>query len=432
MVHDSPDRLVVAFDDERVVANAGILLAVTLGQRLGLEALVEEIVDLGGRPGAARPGRKVLSLVHAMLLGADSIDDCDVLRAGRTEAVLGHQAMAPSTLGTFLRSFTFGHVRQLDQVLATALARAWAAGAGPSEERLVIDIDSFVGEVHGHAKQGAGYGYTGKLGYHPLMASRAETAEVLHVRQRKGQANTQRGALRFVQELIPRVRRAGASGEILVRGDSGFQNKKVCTYLEKQGCLFSIGVKMNPAVQARIAEIPDEDWQPVQDYPDSGVCELAESTLGADRLIVRRVHLLAQEDQGELFTYWRHHAFITNRSEAADLVDAEHRQHAVVELVIRDLKDQALAHFPSGHYSANSAWTVIACLAHNLSRWSALLGLTDPTPRTATTTRRRLFALPGRITRTARRSTMHLPARWPWQTDFIEALTRIRALPAPG
>src|SRR5271167_3693174 len=288
MVHDSPDRLAVDFDDENVVANAGLMLPVMLGQRLGLEGLVDETVDLGDRPGAARPGRKVLSLVHAMLLGADSIDDCNVLRAGRTEAVLRHQAMAPSTLGTFLRSFTFGHVRQLDRVLATALARAWSAGAGPGSGRLVIDIDSFVGEVHGHAKQGAGYGSTGQLGYHPLMASRSDTAEVLHVRQRKGQANTQRGALRFCQELIRRVRRAGASGEILLRGDSGFWNKKVCAYLREQGARFSIGVNMHPAVQARIAQIPDEDWQPVEDYPDTGVCELAETTLGQERLIVRR------------------------------------------------------------------------------------------------------------------------------------------------
>jgi hypothetical protein len=142
------------------------------------------------------------------------------------------------------------------------------------------------------------------------------------------------------------------------------------------------------------------------------------------------VHLHAQADQAELFTYWRHHAFITNRTESTDHVDAEQRQHAQVELVIRDLKDQALAHFPSGHYSANSAWTVIACLAHNLGRWTSQLGLSDPTPRAARTLRRRLFALPGRLTRTARRWTLHLPARWPWQADFIEALTRIRALPA--
>jgi hypothetical protein len=187
---------------------------------------------------------------------------------------------------------------------------------------------------------------------------------------------------------------------------------------------------MHKIVAAQIALIPDDAWQPVADYPDTGVCELAETTLGDDRLIVRRMHLHAQDDQTELFTYWRHFAFITNRTEPMHDVDAEHRQHAQVELVIRDLKDQALAHFPSGHYSANSAWTVIACLAHNLTRWTSLLGLSDPTPRAAHTLRRRLFALPGRLTRSARRQTLHLPARWPWQTDFIEALTRIRALPA--
>jgi len=430
MVHDLSDRSDVVFDDERVVVNAGIVLAVTLGRRLGLEALIDGAVRLGSRPGAARPGRKVLSLIHAMLLGADSIDDCDVLRAGRTEAVLGHRPMAPSTLGTFLRSFTFGHVRQLDRVLAQALGRAWAAGAGPGAGRLVIDLDSFVGEVHGHRKQGAGYGYTRQLGYHPLLATRSDTSEVLHVRQRKGAANTQRGALRFVEELLARVRRAGASGAILVRADSGFWNKRVTERLREQGCEYSIGVKLQRHVSDRIAQIGDEHWQPVEDYPDSGVCELAETTLGDQRLIVRRVHLHAQDDQTELFAYWRHHAFITNRSEPIHEVDTDHRAHAQVELVIRDLKDQALRHFPSGHYSANSAWTVIACLAHNLQRWTAQLGLTDPTPRAARTLRRRLFALPGRLTNTARRLTLHLPARWPWQHAFIEALTRIRALPA--
>ncbi|HYN90472.1 MAG TPA: IS1380 family transposase [Thermoleophilaceae bacterium] len=430
MVHDLSDRSEVVFDDERVVVNAGIVLAVALGRRLGIEALVDAAVKLGGRPGAARPGRKVLSLIHAMLLGADSIDDCDLLRAGRTAAVLGHRPMAPSTLGTFLRSFSFGHVRQLDRVLGQALGRAWRAGAGPGKGRLVIDIDSFVGEVHGHAKQGAGYGYTQKLGYHPLLATRADTSEVLHVRLRKGPANTQRGALRFVDELLARVRRAGAAGQILLRADSGFWNKQVTARLRERGCCYSIGVTLQRHVSERIAQIPEEAWQPVTDYPDTGVCELAETTLGEERLIVRRVHLHAQDHQTELFAYWRQHAFITNRDEPTHEVDREHRQHAQVELVIRDLKDQALAHFPSGHYSANSAWTVIACLAHNLGRWTNLLGLSDPTPRAAATLRRRLFALPGRLTRSARRWTLHLPARWPWQQDFIEALTRIRALPA--
>ena len=430
MVHDLSDRTDVVFDDERIVVNAGVMLAVTLGRRLGIEALVDRAVKLGGRPGACRPGRKVCSLVHSMLLGADSIDDCEVLRAGQTEAVLGHRAMAPSTLGTFLRSFSFGHVRQLDRVLGQALRRAWQAGAGPGKRRLVIDVDSFIGEVHGPAKQGAGYGYTGKLGYHPLLATRADTSEVLHVRQRKGQANTQRGALRFVEELLARVRRAGAGGQILLRADSGFQNKKITARLREQGCEYSIGASMQRHVTAKIAEIPDQDWQPVPDYPDSGVCELAETALGEDRLIVRRVHLHAQADQTELFTYWRHHAFITNRQEALHEVDQEHRAHAQVELVIRELKAQALAHFPSGDFSANSAWTVIACLAHNLGRWTNLLGLTDPTPRAAATLRRWLFSLPGRLTSSGRRLTLHLPARWPWRDAFIEALTRIRALPA--
>src|SRR5688572_14435674 len=430
MVHDRADRFEVAFDDERAVANAGLLLPVTLGRRLGLEALIDETVDLGDRPGASRPGRKVLSLAHAMLLGADCIDDCEILRTGRTETVLGHRAMAPSTLGTFLRSFSFGHVRQLDRVLAEALRRAWGAGAGPGDQRLVIDLDSFVGEVYGHGKQGAGYGYTHRLGYHPLLATRADSNEVLHIRLRKGQANTQRGALRFVDELLARVRRAGATGELLIRADSGFWNTKVIARLRAKRCRYSIGVTNHRIVSEAIARIPDDTWQPVADYPDTGICELAETTLGEDRLVVRRVHLHAQDDQTELFTYWRHFAFITNRTEPIDLVDSEHRQHAQVELVIRDLKDQALAHFPSGNYSANSAWTVIACLAHNLGRWTAQLGLSDPTPRAARTLRRRLFALPGRLTHSARRWTLHLPARWPWQTDFIEALTRIRALPA--
>jgi len=429
MVSHLSDRSDVVFDDERVVVNAGIVLAVTLGRRLGIEALVDATVKLGGRAGASRPGRKVLSLMHAMLLGADCIDDCDVLRSGRTAAVLGHRPMAPSTLGTFLRAFTFGHVRQLDRVLAVALKRAWQAGAGPGSERLVIDVDSFVGEVHGHAKQGAGYGYTRKLGYHPILATRADSSEVLHVRLRKGQANTQRGALRFVDELLARVRRAGATGTVLLRADSGFWNKTVIARLRAQDCEFSIGVTMHKIVTAQIAQIPDEAWQLVADYPDTGVCELAETTLGDERLIVRRVHLHAQEDQAQLFTYWRHHAFITNRTEEMHHVDAEHRQHAQVELVIRDLKAQALAHFPSGHYSANSAWTVIACLAHNLGRWTNVLGLPGVTQRTAATIRRRLFSLPGRLTRTARRWTLHLPARWPWAKDFTDALTRIRALP---
>ena len=374
-------------------------------------------------------GARCSRLIHAIAAGADSIDDTDVLRSGATEALLGHRAMAPSTLGTFLRAFTFGHVRQLDKVLDEALRRAWAMGAGPGAKRLVIDIDSFVGEVYGRLKQGASFGYTGVRGYHPLLATRAGTGEVLHVRTRKGAAGSGRGALRFCEELIARVRRAGAEGEILIRADSAFHSNKVIDYLEAKGCLYSIAVRRHKRIAERISAIPESAWQAVTDYPDSGVCELAETTYGGRRLIVRRAHLHAQENQTELFAYWRHFAFLTNREEDMHAVDAEHRRHAEVELAIRDLKDSALAHFPSGQFNANAAWTAIACLAHNMTRWVGQLGLEDETWRAARTIRRRLIALPGRLTRTARRFTLHLPARWPWQEVFIEALSKIRALP---
>lgn len=425
-----PDSVSVEFDDGRLVANAGLLLVATLSRRLGIEQMVDKMVNLGERAGASRPGRKVLTLIHAIAAGADSIDDADVLRAGATEALLGHKAMAPSTLGTFLRAFTFGHVRQLDRVLGETIKRAWAAGAGPGAKRLTIDIDSFLGEAKGALKQGASRGYTGVRGYHPLLATRAGSGEVLHVRARKGAASSGRGALRFCEELIARVRRAGAEGEILIRADAGFYSGKVIAYLEKVGCLYSIAVTQHKRMAERIAEIPGDAWRAVPDYPETGICELAETTYGGRRLIVRRVHLHAQEGQEELFAYWRHFAFLTNRTEDMHTVDAEHRDHAEVELAIRDLKDQALAHFPSGQFNANAAWTVVACLAHNLSRWVGQLGLEDETWRAARTIRRWLIALPGRLTRTARRFTLHLPARWPWRDAFAEALERIRALPA--
>jgi hypothetical protein len=210
------DGVEVVFDDERAVSDAGIALVATLVKRLGVEALAADLVRLRhDRPGAANAGRKVIALLFAMVLGADSIDDSDVLRAGRTRRLLGGWIPAPSTLGTFLRAFTFGHVRQLDALLGRALERAWQAGAGPGDGRLVIDVDSFVGEVCGRLKQGAAYGYTHLLGYHPILATRADTREALHIRLRKGSANTQKGILRFTDELIARVARAGATGESL-------------------------------------------------------------------------------------------------------------------------------------------------------------------------------------------------------------------------
>ena len=206
------DRVEVIFDDDNLVANAGLILPATLAGRLELESLINNTVRLDGRVGGAKPGRKVLTLVHSILAGGSHIDHAEVLRAGSTAAVLGHRVMAPSTLGTFLRSFTFGHVRQLEAVNGHALERAWTTGAGPTDEALTIDVDSTICEVAGHLKQGAAFGYTKVLGYHPILATRADTGEIIHARMRKGSANTQRGARRFIDELIARARRAGATG----------------------------------------------------------------------------------------------------------------------------------------------------------------------------------------------------------------------------
>jgi Transposase DDE domain group 1 len=432
VVHDDEpvglDGLRVRFDDQRAVSDAGVMLVATLAKRLGIEVLAGRLVRLRrDRPGAANAGRKVLAVLFAMVLGADSIDDCALLRAGRTRRLLGGWIPAPSTLGTFLRAFTFGHVRQLDALLGETLVRAWRAGAGPGDGRLIIDVDSFIGEVCGRLKQGAAYGYTKLLGYHPILATRADTREVLHIRLRKGSANTQKGMLRFCDELIARVTRAGASGVKLLRADSGFWSTKVFGRLEQAGWQYSIGVRMIPAIRKAMEQINENAWQSIE-YPEDGEAQIAETTYDGRRLIVRRTRLVGP--QAQLWPDWRHFAFITNRTEDITIVEAEHRDHAVIEQVIADLKDQALAHFPSGEFNANGAWTVLGALAHNLLRWTQLIGLPATTVRAARTLRRRLLQLAGRLTRHGRSWTLHLPARWPWHGDYISALARIRALPA--
>src|SRR5947209_5990870 len=295
-------------------------------------------------------------------------------------------------------------------------------------EELVVDVDGFIGEVCSERKQGASYGYTRKLGYHPILAVRSDTGEVLHIRNRQGKANTQRGFRRFVEELLARVRRAGHAGLIIIRADSGFENRKLMKQLAGQGVAFSIGIKQSKAIKALIAQIPESDWVTITDYPDTGEAQIAETQLGEFRLIVRRTRLVGA--QAELFPEWRHHAFATNRTVPTLTADIDHRDHAQIELAIRDLKDQALCHFPSGQMDANSAWTLIAALSHNLGRWSTLIGLPTRPVQTARARRRQLLQIPARLTRTSRRWTLRLPARWPWQTDFTTVLDTIRALPA--
>jgi Transposase DDE domain group 1 len=419
------DRVEVTFDGDRMVADAGLILPATLSQHLGVEALVDELVSVGHRP-----GRKLLTVVHALLAGGDCIDDADILRSGATSEVVGHEVMAPSTIGTWLRSFTFGHVRQLDALTERLLTAAWAAGAGPGAAPLVIDVDSTICQTHGYAKQGATYGYTRQRGYHPLLATRADTGEILHARMRKGSANSSRGAQRFVRETIRRVRRAGATGPIVLRADSAFWSAKVITACRDHNVRFSITVRATKAVVAAIDGIDETAWVDI-DYTDGGVAQVAETTLAGRRLIVRRTRLVGA--QAQLWPDWRHHAFITDLDGDAVAVDADHRAHAVVELAIRDLKAGAgLTHCPSGRFNANAAWLVLTALVHNLLRWVASLGLRLSGLVVAKTIRRRYLSLPGRMTRSGRVDTLHLPTRWPWRDALLAALVRLRALPPPG
>jgi Transposase DDE domain group 1 len=294
----------------------------------------------------------------------------------------------------------------------------------------VVDVDSTICEVHGYHKQGACYGYTRTLGYHPLLASRADTGEVLHARLRKGSANTARGILRFVDELVARLRRAGAVGELTLRMDSGFWSAKLIRRLRAHKVCYSITVRQTKTVRAAITTIPDAAWVPIA-YASDGVAEVAETPWKGDRLIVRRVRNLGE--QAQLFATWRYHAFVTDRVATTLELDADHRRHAVCELAIRDLKAGAgLAHLPSGHFNANAAWLLAATLAHNLLRWTASLGLGSRDQQTvAKTLRRTLLVLPGRLTRSARRPTLHLPAGWPWAHSFTMALARLRCIPYP-
>ena len=435
-------RVDVSFDDPNLVANAGLLLTATMAERLGLEGMIDATVKLGGRTGGARPGRKVLTLTHAMIAGGTHIDHADMLRAGSTAAVLGHRVMAPSTLGTFLRSFTFGHVRQMEAVNGRALERAWATAVGPVGD-LVIDVDSTICEVVGKAKQGAGYGYTRKLGYHPLLATRADTGEIIHARMRKGSANTQRGARRFIDEVVARVRRAGATGGLTIRFDSGFWANDTITVLNRLNVRYTMAVRCSSkGINNAISSIPDDAWTPIE-YTDDGEAEVAECayTTGAGkkkvtrRLIVRRTRL-TDKAQLRLWPDWRHFGFLTDLDGTAVDVDKFHRHHAVVELAIRDLKEGAgLEHVPSGNFHANSAWLQCAVLAHNMVRWTAIAGKirVDNQLVVARTLRTRLLAIPGRLVNRAGRPTLRMPTNWPWANTFISALATLRDLqPATG
>jgi len=371
------------------------------------------------------------------LAGGDCIDDADALRAGGTERVLGFTIKAASTLGTFLRGFRWGHVRQLDRVSRELLARAWAAGAGPGSEPLTIDLDSTICETYGLRKEGARHhGYTGVRGYHPLLAVAAGTGDVLMARWREGRANTARGAAHFLTETIGRVRYAGASGQLTMRADSGFYAHAVVAVCRKLGVRFSITVRQHQGLRSLIEAIPEDAWVSIDYWLDGGadVAEIPytpfadQQDAASVRLIVRRVKP-TPGSQLALFTSYGYHAFITDRVGDMLELEADHRRHAEIENAIRDLKHgMGLGHLPSGRFAANGAWLAVQVIAHNVARWTARIGLGAGIVTTKTL-RRRFLGAPGRLTRSARRTTLHLPEQWPWAEAFQLALARLRASP---
>ena len=278
LADDHPDRIQIAFDDHRLVANAGLILPATLGRHLGLPQLVDRRLDLGRAPGRANTGDKVMTLVASALAGGDCIDDADVLRTGGTAGAIGCVVKAPSTLGTFLRSFRWGHVRQLDRVSRELLARAWAAGAGPGDGPLTIDLDSTICETYGLVKEGARHhSYTGQRGYHPLLAVAAGTGDVLMARLREGRANTARGSAHFLRETVGRVRYGGARGQLTVRADSGFYTHAIVAVCREMDVRFSITVRQHKSLHNLIEAIPEEDWTPIPYWMD-GAADVAESS----------------------------------------------------------------------------------------------------------------------------------------------------------
>ena len=443
-----PDRIQIAFDDHRLVSNAGLILPSTLAWHLGLPQLVDRHLDLGRAPGGANPGDKIMTLVASALAGGDCIDDADVLRAGRTARVLGGTVKAPSTLGTFLRSFRWGHARQLDRVSRELLARAWAAGAGPrslnNHGPLTIDLDSTICETYGPAKEGARHhGYTGQRGYHPLLAVAAGTGDVLMARLREGRANTARGAAHFLRETVGRVRYAGASGPLIVRADRGFYTHAMVAVCRETNVRYSITIRQHQSLRNLIEAIPETDWTPIPYWMD-GAADVAETSYtpfqsepdaAPVRLIVRRVKPTPNSQLALLIDY-SDHGFITDRDGDTLELEADlghvNNSHAEIENAIRDLKyGVGLNHLPSGRFAANAAWLAVQVMAHNLARWAARIGLGEQLVTTKTL-RRRFFSIAGRLTRSARRLTLHLPQRWPWETQFSYALARVRAIPLPA
>ena len=453
------------FDDPNLVSAAGLVPVLALAQRAGLADLADLHLSVPGDKGA-NAGLKVASLVAGMVAGADSIDDMALLRHGGMGRVFA-RAYAPSTLGSFLRAFTFGHVRQLDAVASrflTALAAQAPQVLGDgSGGRVLVDVDDTIIEVHGHAKQGAGFGYSGVRGLNALLATVTTTGSapvIVAQRLRKGSCGSPRGAKRLVADALKTVRTLHpADVRPLLRADSAFYGAPTVGAAVRAGAQVSVTVRLDPKVKAAIATIGEHAWTPIE-YTDaifdevSGTwvsrAEVAEVPFTAfsskkatdrvpGRLVVRRIPDFNADKkkatgQGTLFDTWRFHAFFTT-TDPTDLdtvaADKTHRGHAIIEQVHADLKNSALAHLPSGKFTANAAWLVLAVIAFNLTRTAATIASADLARATTATIRRKLITVPARVASSARRVTLHLPTAWPWQEAWTRLFTQNCGPPEP-
>jgi hypothetical protein len=449
----------VRFDDPNLVSCAGLAPIMALAARCGLADLLTDRLRIAAK-GGANATAKILSLVAGMIAGADSIDDMNVLRHGGMTRLFT-DVRAPSTLGTFLRLFTFGHVRQLDAVATGVLDRLAAATpilAG-AEQVAFLDIDDTVRQTYGYAKQGTGRGYTGVKGLNALLATLSTPLSapvIAATRLRKGATNSVRGAATLLADALASARRAGATGLLIVRADSAYYSYDIIALARRAGARFSVTARHTATVTRAIASIEEHAWVPIR-YPNAiwddeeqrwiSDAEVAETAFTAftgrrrgehitARLIVRRVRRLnpaatARGGQDELFAAYRYHAVFTDNPEPILAAESTHRDHAIIEQVIADLKDSALAHLPSGVFTANAAWLVCAAITHNLTRAAGALASAFHARARTGTIRAQLINTPGRIARSAHRLTLHLPRDWPWEPGLDELFRRTLHDPLP-
>jgi hypothetical protein len=437
---------VASFDDPNLVSAAGLLPVMRLAEKAGLRSLADTWLSVPTDKGA-NAGLKVASIVAGMVAGADSIDDMALLRHGGMGKIFT-ACYAPSTLGSFLRSFTFGHVRQLDAVASRVLvnlAREAPIVPVPSDGGFVfVDVDDTIIEVHGHKKQGAGFGYSGVRGINALLAtvSTSATAPVIVAqRLRKGASGSPRGAARIVADALKTITRLpGQKSPVLLRADSAYYGSATINAAMKAGAAVSITARQDQAVKRAISTIPEDAWTTIE-YTDAifdtttgtwiSKAEVAEVPFTAftsrpkkdhttGRLVVRRIPELNKKDLAHptLFDTHRFHAFFTTSTLDTVTADQVHRRHAIIEQVNADLKHSALAHLPSGIFTANAAWLVLAVIAFNLTRAAATIAGTILTKATTATIRRKLISIPARIASSGRRIQLHLPQSWPWETAW--------------